>query len=91
MGLLSHLHCGQDKVPLACGHHAREGVCAGAGTRACRALSQSLSAAGATSVPLALVSGHSTVLTITHRPDLPKPGVERASRPGKNNWKAVFC
>lgn len=48
-------------------------------------------AAGTTSVPLALVSGRGTVLTITPGQDLPKPGVERPSRTGKNNWKAVFC
>lgn len=47
-------------------------------------------AASAASVPLALVSGRGTALTITHGQDLPKAGAERPSRTGKNNWKKLF-
>lgn len=44
-------------------------------------------AAGAISVLLALVSGHCTMLTITHSQDLPKAGVEKASRRKKTTGK----
>lgn len=44
-------------------------------------------AAGAISVPLALVSGHCTVLTITHSQELPRAGVEKASRRKKTTGK----
>lgn len=49
-------------------------------TRAQGAASRVPLSCGAISVPLASVSGRCTVLTITHSRDLPKPGVEKASR-----------
>ena len=80
-GTLSHLHRGQDKVAFGLRSGTRRGcVRTREHTRAQGATSRVPLSCGAISVPLASVSGRCMVLTITHSQDLPKPGVEKASR-----------
>lgn len=82
-GAPSHLHRGQDKDPFCLrSGGALAGACVHTRAHAClqgRVPGPS-HAAGAISVPLALVSGHCTVLTITRSQELPRAGVEKASR-----------
>lgn len=76
------------KLPLACGQGTGEGVSTHVSARVpAGPRPGSISVASPVSVPLALVSGHRTVLTITHSQDLPEPGVEKASRRGKTTGK----